>query len=368
MTLHLDIASRQLFTRPDDQCFSGWDPLLRYLQGREQDTREVDVDRLALRTVAEGDELKLRAEGTTYGMTDWAFRHVCGLSRAPSEFINRLPAETAALVLNETRALYGDEKNEARLLTLDTFPEPTARAIYSRSYARVPDLTVATLVHQEATGFVPAGTLAGRRAGLPPVKPLATGLYASDRDIFLFLANESQPVEWKPKGSNGSQGSALHRFLIVRNSETTTRLIGLVMGLYDFICGNHIIWNAEEVMVWERRHVGDPEAILEYLRRSIEALQDRATIHQELAVLQEAAETAFASTKEQFIEKLYPDVTKQLAAQAWDSAIVDFDAHVPLSVWNAVRGMTRVSQQFGHMDKRLEVDQVAGTLLAGVKP
>jgi hypothetical protein len=367
MGTHLDVASRQLFSRSDDECFPDWRELLRYLEGRERDTRELEVHQGVLRTVAEADELKLAIGQNIHALTDWGFRSVCDLSRAPASFINRLPAPTAALVLNETRALFGDNQDQARVLTLATFPEPVARAIYSPSYARVPDLTVARLVHEEISGFVPAGTLAGGRKGMPRLKPQASGLYASDRDIFLFLADEEHPVEWKPKG-NGGGAAALYRFLIVRNSETTTRQIGLIMGLYEFICGNHIIWNAEEVVVWERRHVGDPEAILEYLRKSIEALRDRGTIKKELAVLQAAAETSFAGTKEDFIEKLYPDVTKALAAQAWDSAIMDFDAHVPLSVWNTVQGLTRVSQNIGYMDRRMEVDQVAGKLLAQVKP
>ncbi len=343
--------------------------LLRFLEDRDNRTEESDVEAAAL-AVWNGERNLLLSDGRRdYHMTDWSFRQVCRLSGAPPDYINRLPGDLAAQVLNATRGLFGDQRDVGRLLAeRPPFPSrgnPTLRAVYSPDYARVPDLVVARLIHQEATGFVPAGEVAGRHVGMPPVRPERSGLYGSDRDIWLFLADEDNAVEWKPPGGSGG-GGAFYRFLIVVNSETTARRIGLTMGLCEGICGNHLIWNASEAVVWERRHVGDPAKILEYLRRSIEALRDRRTLHQELAVLQEAAKATFASTQDEFIEKLYPDVTKQLAARAWDSAVMDFHAALPLSVWNAVQGLTRVSQSLGYQDRRMDVDRVAGKLLATV--
>jgi len=361
----LNVAQRQLYARPDDECFPGWDPLLGYLRSREFHSGERDIHHASLSVVPAEDTLMLSNGFEDYHLNDWSFRQVCDLSSAPPNFINRLPADLAADVLNRTRQLYGTEKDEGRLL-IQGAADPVARALYSRTYTRIPDLTVAELVRRTATGFVPAGDVAGRHVGMPPVRPERSGLYASSRDMFLFLADEDNPVEWRP--DNGGQGAAFYRFLIVANSETTARKLCYLMGLMEGICGNHLIWGAEEVLAIERRHVGDADKILEELEGAIEALRDRRTLHEDLRILQVAKTTTFAADQEKAVEILYPKyVTKQIAAQAVESAIADFHASLPLSVWNVVRGLTRVSQHIPYEDERVAVDRTAGKLLAAVK-
>jgi hypothetical protein len=141
-----------------------------------------------------------------------------------------------------------------------------------------------------------------------------------------------------------------------------------MMGLMEGICGNHLIWGAEETVVVERRHIGDPGRIMEALRLAIEALRDRGTIHQDLRVLEAARTTEFAPDQDKTIEILFPKyVTKAIAARAVESAIMDFHASLPLSVWNVVRGLTRVSQNIPYEDQRLEVDKAAGRILEAMK-
>jgi hypothetical protein len=362
----ITVANQQLHARPPDECFRDWPHLLRYLRQRDLLSTERVVWQNRLRVEPLADRVMLVAGSDGYQLNDWSFGQVCRMSKADPDFISRLTPQLAADALNQTREWFKDE--EARMLFQDVNGGgfPMARALYSKSYARVPDLAVAELVHREASGFVPAGEVAGSHVGLPPVRPEATGLYASSRDMFLFLADEDNPVEWRP--DNGGLRAAFYRFLIVANSETTSRKLCYTMGLMEGICGNHLIWGPKEVVLVERRHVGQPDRILEALRASIEALRDRRTINQDLRVLEAARTTAFADDKEKAVEILYPKyVTKAIAARAVESAIEDFHASLPLSVWSVVRGLTRVSQEIPYEDQRLEVDKAAGKLLAATK-
>ncbi len=366
MGTHIKVASEQLVSRPSDECYADFPALLDYLRKRDVDSTEVAVRRQHFAAEPQDGRLVIGTNRQQFELNDWSFKQVCQLSGADPEFINRLPARLAADALNVTRRWYKDD--EARLLTSqDGFYPPVARALYSKRYACVPDLTVAELVQREATGFVPAGQVAGRHVGMPPVRPEASGLYASNRDMFLFLADEENPVEWRPE--NGGPRAAFYRFLIAANSEVAARKLVYLMGIMEGICGNHLIWGAREVLAVERRHVGDPAKILEALRQAIAVLRDRGTLHQDLRALEAARTTTFAEDQEKAVERLFPRyVTKAIAARAVESAIADFHAPLPLSVWNVVRGLTRVSQEIPYEDRRMEVDQVAGKLLAGVKP
>lgn len=360
----IDTAHRQLVARPSDECYPDFPSLLRFLRSREMNTAELAIWKDGFAVEPKDDHLIVGTRAGEYDLNDWSFGQVCSLSKADPHFINRLPARLAADALNVTREWFADE--EARMLFTEKRNLPVVRALYSKHYARVSDLSVAEMVEREATGFVPAGEVAGRHVGMPPVRPEASGLYASSRDMFLFLADEENAVEWRP--SNGGPGAAFYRFLIAANSETTARKLCYMMGLMEGICGNHLIWGAQEVVVVERRHIGQADKIMEALRLAIESLRDRATIHQDLRVLETARNTSFAEDKDKAVELLYPKyVTKEIAARALESAIKDFHASLPLSVWNVVRGLTRVSQEIPYEDRRLEVDKAAGRILEAVK-
>ena len=79
-----------------------------------------------------------------------------------------------------------------------------------------------------------------------------SGLYASDHDVFAFLVDGGSVVE-EPEGF-GHRPSQLHRGFFVRNSETGAGLFELCFFLFRVVCGNHIIWDAENVMRFRIRH------------------------------------------------------------------------------------------------------------------
>lgn len=360
-------ASRQLFTRDPDEMYPSLQTLQDFLVNRDSRALEQDVDYTDVAAEPTCDEDSPQdgqglglVLGTDYKvhLNDWSFRQLCGLSGAPSEFINRLTADLAAKVLNGTRELYGKEQAEGRLL-LQVNGGTGCRAIYSRKYVRVPDSRVVATVQEWATDFVPAGQVAGRDQG-GSLRD-ATGLYASDRDIFLFLVNESLPIEV-------SNPEVLFPGFMVWNSETRSKTLGYMTFLYRMVCANHIVWGAEEVCRGERRHIGETVEALDDLSHAIEALQQRAVGKDEVtATVKAAIDATFADDEEKVVERLRgKGMTKGMAEKTLKRAKMDPSFGGDFSVWNVVQGLTAAAQDSSHAEDRVKVEKFAGKLLASV--
>lgn len=66
------------------------------------------------------------------------------------------------------------------------------------------------------------------------------GLYASDHDVFIFMIDGGSMLEAGPR-------ARLNRGFMTWNSETGARTFGLMTFLFNTVCGNHIIWGAQDV-------------------------------------------------------------------------------------------------------------------------
>ena len=79
-----------------------------------------------------------------------------------------------------------------------------------------------------------------------------TTLYASDRDVFLFLVDGNRDLE----DPTDTSRSGLFRGFILRNSDVGAAALTLDVFLFRVVCGNHIIWGFQHVAGFRRRHVG----------------------------------------------------------------------------------------------------------------
>mgnify|MGYP001616940198 CR=1 FL=1 len=345
-------AHRQLFSRPDDERHATLDALIACLEDREARTHEERVDPASLELWALDDRLlSLQTSEGPVHMTDWLFSQVCRLSGAPPDFINKLPGPLAAEVLNTTRRLYGPTENLGRVL-VTTNGERLGRGIYSDIYVRIPDLEVARLLRDAAPDFRPGGEVAGRGMGGPAV-PGASGLYAGDRDLFAFLVRDDDRIQVR--------GQDLGRGLMVWNSEVTCRRIGYQTFLYDYVCANHIVWGAQEVVARERRHVGHVRAILDELLAAIAALRARGTVDEERALVRTAIATRFADDEQLAVASLREaGFTKAVAEGAAEIAVKE---RGDLSVWSVVAGLTAQARDLPNAGDRVELERAAGRLL-----
>ena len=89
-----------------------------------------------------------------------------------------------------------------------------------------------------------------------------TTLFASDRDMFVFLADEENRIEF-PNRRAGKFGSFARGFF-VGNTEVGKSTLCAGFFLFDYVCCNRIIWGADQYTEVRIRHTkGAPDRWLE---------------------------------------------------------------------------------------------------------
>jgi hypothetical protein len=134
---------------------------------------------------------------------------------------------------------YGLEMGEAgrqdakllyQLPASDASDHGAARAFTSTTYGRIWDAQVVAAVqkiNQDNRWHVPLKAYDGQNS------KQATTLYASDRDVFVFLVDEARPID--------VDGQTYFRGFYTWNSEVGKATFGLATFLYSYVCANRII-------------------------------------------------------------------------------------------------------------------------------
>lgn len=79
-----------------------------------------------------------------------------------------------------------------------------------------------------------------------------TTIYGSDRDMFVFLADEEHRIDMQGR-RNGEPGS-LARGFFVWNSEVGSTSFGVAFFLFDYVCMNRIVWGVKQYSEMRLRH------------------------------------------------------------------------------------------------------------------
>ena len=352
----LTTASTQLFTRPADETFSGWNDILTALRQREENTSEIGYSHLKASAADQRVYLNLNNTQTTT-MSNWSFRQLCGQVGASARTINALTAETAATALNELMARAGNQNGVANVLD-----NSTVRGLYSRHYRRISDLNVFRFFHtlSEQYGYEPAGNFAGKRGGMAPIRPEASGLYSGCEDSFGIIANEEGKIE--------IDGTELYHAVMFGNSEVGKKSLWVTDCLYNFICGNHQIWGAQRVRTIAHRHIGT--SVTEVLEKARKQFFEKTDAERRewregvAATYQAAVKTPFADSTEKATKRLQSYIPKSHAVGALKMA--DHPAAYPkspLSHWGIGQAVTLYSQTLATQDTRHSLDVAAGKII-----
>jgi len=179
--------------------------------------------------------------------------------------------------------------------------------------------------------------------------------------MFAFMVNEGRPVD-------DGRGGALYRGFFVSNSEVGDRAFALTTFLYNAVCGNHIVWGAEDVRELRIVHLGHTADTRAYLgmRRAVKSFADRGAGEDE-ASIRSARDKLLGNTRDEVVDGLFKrkvatrtDLTASYALA--EEHLEDHGAN-PASVWGMVAGMTRLSQESRYADKRVALDKAAGKVL-----
>ena len=191
-----------------------------------------------------------RSHDLAFQMNDWSFGQLCRLAKVNRETVNRVSADTATRIFQETLPRSG---KPLQLLTAGD----SVRAIHGASYTRLYNSELLEIVQDTAKGFEPAQQgLLGK-----------TGLYCGEQDMFVFLID--------PLGWTEIDGEAFAPGFFLWNSEVGRRSVGIETFWFQAVCANHIVWDAVDVTEVSRKHTTNVRSALSDIRHSIRELVAR---------------------------------------------------------------------------------------------
>lgn len=366
-------ASQEWANRPDDQRYLSLDELHAAVQARA-DASAVDILQHRHLTadgqqrMVEGEDmagertmqLQVTGSDTPVVPTHWSFSQLCSRARVPAAWArDDTHPQIAALAMN-----YGlqvkSPGTDSMLMTVEQNGHKVLRCITGPSYGRIYDHRVVEAVQQvneDGRWKVPAASYTAQNP------KLATTLYASDRDCFIFLVDPSTPIEIPRPG--GGEPEVLWRGFYVWNSEVGKTTFGLTTFLYRYVCDNRIIWGAEDVSELRIRHTsGGPDR---FVREGMPLLAKYAesTVGRTLEVAKRAMAMSVATTddgvKDWLIRQRFNvKEAVRIIAKAQE------EEGQARTVWDLVQGGTALARGLRHTDSRLQLEQRASALLKQV--
>ncbi len=332
-------ASKELFSRTADERFPSLQALWEYCQK----VKEASIDRwhppsaISVESSLDGIRFTAGNDGS-FLMNDWSFSQVCRMAGVAKETVNRLSSETASRVFHET--LPQDGSKPLQILTAND----GVRSLHGTQYTRLWNADLVTMLREFATDFQPP------QEGING----ATGLYAGEQDLFVFMID---PAGWCEIGNESFAPG-----FFVWNSEVGRRSLGVQTFWFQSCCSNHIVWDAVEVVEWKRKHTAKVGEGLSEIRRIIEGLVAKRDERKDgfHRVIKQAMETHLGDDAEKVLSTVTKKgITRQAAKQAVELA----RQQGAFTIWTMVDALTRLAQQTDFASDRTEVDMKAASLL-----
>lgn len=395
-------ASKQLFSRPDDEHFDSFEAIEASARASETQGEEVSLPAKEIIVLArehdhpQGPYAVQLTDGRTVDPNHYSMTQLCQGAKVPMGLLERLTAKTGAQVLNES--LQHDEVTDRRALLEHSVNgsyggggiTTRLRAITSDSYYRVWDGDILADIkrHLLPMGFIPAlptiNTDAQQRNILGNNKP---ALFRGDRDSFSFFYTEPATVnfdtttgEMKREGPQDDDGlGGLRRGFMVGNSEVGARAAVYRSFYFRAMCSNFLIWDTSEVESRRQVHRGERNMRTWFLELRDTISRLSAEIGgEEMERFQRAAQQAFVRDGEgtdknkalaaQRLNRQFR-VPRSVATDVVDAALLPInqseDKDKPdLSLWTVANGLTWEAKDTGHAVRLLELGNVGQDVLA----
>ena len=233
------------------------------MRGRTERSRTRTVESAAIRVEASRDDaerlaLMLPGSDAPIAPTHWSFGQLASLVGAPAAYLRQLPAPLAGI--NLQYGLTSHRAEQVKTLEIED-GRVELRAVTGPDYGRIFDHELVAAVQRIAGN----GT-GDTRWKVPGVLDWSTGiynprvditqdtttLYASDRDVFLFLVDDLNPIEAGrlPDGSP----DLYFRGFYCWNSEVGAKTLGMASFYLRAVCQNRNLWGVEDFEEITIRH------------------------------------------------------------------------------------------------------------------
>ncbi len=365
-------VSSEWFNRPADERYLSLSDLMASVQGRAERSRTRTVESAAIRVEASRDDaerltLVLPGADKPVAPTHWSFGQLASIVGAPATYLRQLPAPLAGINLQYGLSSHRPEQ----VKTLESEDGRVAlRAVTGPDYGRIYDHELVAAV-QKIAGNGTGDT----RWKVPGVLDWSTGiynprvditsdtttLYASDRDVFLFLVDDLNPIE-AGKLPDGSPDLYFRGFYCW-NSEVGAKTLGIASFYLRAVCQNRNLWGVEDFEEITIRH--SKYAASRFAHQVAPALTRFANSSPLPFV------NGIRAAREKIVARSDDDRTDFLRKRGFSKTetakIIDIvlaeEGHKPKSVFDFVQGITAVARNKPHQDARLDLEAKAKKLL-----
>lgn len=354
-------ASNQWRTRPEDERFTSLIDLDSHVQNVRRMSSSKVVSSRALQFAPDpADEMNrivvTGPGGNSVDPTHWSFGQLATLAGAPAGYLRDLPAAIAADCLNFGMRFNREIEDVGVLLTRGE-SRTEIRAATGPRYGRIWNADITPeLINRFGDGVSGDWRVPGEFGKAVNVDKANTTLYASDRDMFIFLADEINRVE-VPNRREGKSGSMARGFF-VWNSETGSQSVGVAMFLFDYVCCNRIVWGAQEFSEKRIRHtISAPERWADDITPLITAYSEASAgpIVDTIA----AAQAAKVDDAKAWLTGRYG---KKAAASYM--AVHEAEEGRPIeTLWDVSTAMTAAARSIKWQDDRVGLEREAGKVL-----
>jgi hypothetical protein len=364
-TLHQ--ASQQWASRPADQRFTSLTDLHAHFDALRKNSRQAVIANRDVRLVADRDDpikglaVEMKGADAPVTATHWSFGQLCQLAKVPGDYARRIPAALAADNLNYGLRVARDVEEIGVLSTQRLIADSSAvelRAATGPNYGRIwcSEVTGA-LVNRFGDGRTGDFKVPGEFGHDVAITKENTTLYGSDRDMFVFLADEKNRIEL-PDRRAGRFGTFARGFF-VWNSEVGYTSIGAAFFLFDYTCCNRIVWDVQGFKEVRLRHTsGAPARWLEQVSPVLIEYSHAAT--QPVVAMIEAAKSKKIEDVNKFLlERQF----SQSMAKEIEQAHVRDEGRPIENVWDAVTGVTALARTIPHQDQRVALERRGGALM-----
>ncbi len=365
-------VSSEWFSRPDDEKYLSLSELYASVKGRAERSKTRTVESAAIRVEAHRDDpeqlaLVLPDADTLVAPTHWSFGQLASLVGAPAAYLRQLPAPLAGINLQ-----YGLSNHRAeQVKTMEVANGRTElRAVTGPDYGRIYDHELVSAVQRIAgdgvgdTRWKVPGVLDWSTGVYNPMVDVTkdtTTLYASDRDVFLFLVDDRNPIEagTLPDGSP----DLFFRGFYCWNSEVGAKTLGIASFYLRAVCQNRNLWGVEDFQEISIRH--SKYAANRFAHEAAPALANFADSSPQPFI------QGIRSARERIVARSDEDRTDFLRKRGFSKAetgkivetVLAEEGRPPESVFDFVQGITAVARSKPQQDARLTIETRAKKLL-----
>ncbi|MGJ4859548.1 DUF932 domain-containing protein [Labrys sp. La1] len=365
-------VSSEWFSRPADERYLSLAELARSVRDRSERSRTRVVESALIHVEASRDDpgrlsLILPDSDAPVAPTHWSFGQLASQVGAPATYLRQLPAALAGINLQ-----YGLASHRAeQIKTLETDNgRLELRAVTGPDYGRIYDHELV-----EAVQRIAGNGTSDTRWKVPGVLDWSTGiynprvditkdtttLYASDRDVFLFLVDDLNPIEagTLPDGSP----DLYFRGFYCWNSEVGAKTLGMASFYLRAVCQNRNLWGVEDFEEITIRH--SKYAASRFAHEAAPALLNFANSSPMPFV------NGIKAARERIVARSDEDRSEFLRKRGFSKAetvriietVLAEEGRPPETIFDFVAGITAIARNRPHQDARLELECKAKKLL-----